>query len=89
MTDLLKNRSPLTLNYKNEPNSILQTYFKVIAPNDSNYTDIECCLTPDEYDQLNGSKLVKLNNDLYYVASVDGYDPLGRNKTKLRLIRKI
>ena len=50
---------------------------------------IECYLSPDEYDQLNGAKLVKLNNDLYYVAAIEGYDPLGRNKTKLRLIRKM
>lgn len=89
LADSLKNKSPLTLSYKNEPNSILQTYFNVIAPNDSNYTDIECYLSPDEYDQLNGAKLVKLNNDLYYVAAIEGYDPLGRNKTKLRLIRKM
>ncbi len=79
----------LTLNYKNEPSSILQTYFNVIAPNDSNYTDIECYLSPDEYEQLNGSKLVKLNNDLYYIGSIEGYDPLGQNKTKLKLIRKV
>lgn len=79
----------LTLSYKNEPNSILQTYFSVIATNESNYTEIECYLSPDEYDELGRSKLVKLNNDLYYIASIEGYDPLGRNKTKLRLIRKI
>lgn len=79
----------LTLSYKSEPNSILQTYFNVIATNESNYTEIECYLSPYEYDGLGRSKLVKLNNDLYYVALIDRYDPLGRNKTKLRLIRKI
>lgn len=79
----------LSLDYYNTPNSILNTYFSIIATDDSNYTYVECYLTPDEYEQLNGGKLVKLNNDLYYIAAIEGYDPTGRNKTKLKLIRKI
>lgn len=89
LTDTISDGNPLILNYKNKPDTILRTYFNVIATNDSNYTDIECFLSPDEYEQLNGSKLVKLNEDLYYIAVIEGYDPLGRNKTRLKLIRKI
>lgn len=78
-----------TLNYYNNSNSILTTYFSIIATDDSNYTYVECYLSSDEYEQLDGNKLVKLNGDLYYVAAVEGYDPMGRNKTKLKLIRKV
>ena len=79
----------LALTYKDQPNSILRTYFTLISTDDSNYTEIECFLTPDEYDRLSVGTLVSLNSDLYYVASIDGYDPVGRNKTKLKLIRKV
>lgn len=85
----LDGQNSLNLNYYDAPNSILSTYFTIIATDDSNYTYVECYLTPDEYEQLDGNKLVKLNGDLYYIASVEGYDPMGRNKTKLKLIRKI
>lgn len=79
----------LHLDYHNKPDSILDTYFSIIATDDSNYTQVECLLTPDEYDQLDGSKLVRLNGDLYYVSSIEGYDPLGLSKTRLKLIRRV
>lgn len=78
----------LMLDYKNKGNTILTTYFTVIASNDTNYTEIECYLTPDEYDRLDGSSLVKWNGDLYYISSIEGYDITEKNKTKLKLIRK-
>jgi len=84
----LEGKQPLLLNYKDEPYSIMRNFFMPIASNNSNYTEIECYLTPDEYERLNGTTLVKYNSDLYYVASVDGYDPTFGNKTRLRLIRK-
>lgn len=79
----------LNLDYKNKSNSILSTYFTVVASNDTNYTEIECYLTPDEYDRLDGSNLVKWNGDLYYISSIEGYDITEKNKTKLKLIRKM
>lgn len=79
----------LNLDYKNKSNSILTTYFTVVASNDTNYTEIECYLTPDEYDRLDGSSLVKWNGDLYYISSIEGYDITDKNKTKLKLIRKM
>lgn len=79
----------LNLNYTNEAYTILTSYFNIIATDNSNYTFVECYLSPDEYEQLDGSKLVKLNGDLYYISAIEGYDPLGHNKTKLRLIRRV
>lgn len=78
----------MTLNYKNEPDSILRNYFLMMVNNNNNYTVAECYLTAQEYADLNKS-LVKLNGDLYHPAEVDGYDPLNRKKCRLKLIRKI
>lgn len=79
----------LILDYENKQNSILTTYFTVISNNDSNYTEIECYLTADEYEKLNGNSMVKFNGDLYYISSLSGYDPTMANPTKLKLIRKV
>lgn len=75
------------LNYRNEPNTIMRNYFLLLTGN-KHYTIIECYLTPQEYANLN-SCLVKFNGDLYNVAEVDGYDPQGKRKARLKLIRKI
>lgn len=79
----------LSLDYHDKKGSILKTYFNIIASNDSNYTYVECYLTPDEYERLSGAAIVQFNGDLYYVAAVEGYDPTNRDKTKLKLIRKL
>lgn len=77
----------MILNYKNNPASILNNYFTVFVNSDANFTTVECFLTPDEYYKL--PCLVRLNGDLYNVADIDGYDPLGKKKATLKLIRKI
>lgn len=77
----------LILSYENEPNTLLKKYF-FLLDNNSHYTEIECYLTPEEYEKINLS-LVKFNGDLYNVASVDGYDPMCRKPAKLLLIPKI
>jgi hypothetical protein len=78
----------LHLNYKNQPDTLLRSFFSIVATNESHYTEIECFLSPEEYEQLDGSTTVQFNGDLYYVAAIEGYDPLGMNKTKLKLIKK-
>jgi len=77
------------LNYKNQPKTILDNYFTILINSSSHYTEAEAYLTPTQYEALDGSLMAKFNGDLYYVAEISGYDPSGRNKTKLKLIRKI
>ena len=78
----------LHLNYKNQADTLMLSFFNVIATNSSNYTEVECYLLPEEYERMDGSTMIRFNDDLYYVASVENYDPLNRSKTKLKLIRK-
>jgi hypothetical protein len=78
------------LDYKNKPNSILSNYFTLLGiGSESHYTEVEAYLTPYQYSNLDGSYMVKFNNDLYYAAEIEGYDPQNKNKSKLKLIRKI
>ena len=76
------------LDYENKKASILRNYFKIFVNSASNYSEIELYLTPVQYAKLNGVALVRLNGDLYQVAEITGYDPTGKNKTKIKLIRK-
>lgn len=78
----------LMLNYKNEHDSIMKSFFLLLTNNDNSYTIVDCYLTAEEYSRLNKS-LVKLNGDLYHIAEVDGYDPLKKGQGTMKLIRKI
>lgn len=77
------------LNYKDEKLTILYNYFTLLINGSSHYTEVEGYLTPSQYEALNGSVTAMFNGDLYYVAELSGYDPLGKNKTKIKLIRMI
>lgn len=77
------------LNYKNHQFTILDNYFTLLINGASHYTEVSAYLTPLQYQALNGSIMAMFNGDLYYVAELSGYDPTGRNKTTIKLIRKI
>lgn len=77
------------LNYKNQPYTILDNYFTVLINGSSHYTELEGFVTPAMYVQLDGSIMAMFNGDLYFIAELGGYDPTRRNKTNIKLIRKI
>lgn len=77
----------ITLNYENKPRTILSTYFTVLVNGGSHYTELEGYLTPVQYEALGDSVAAIFNGDIYQIAEVSGYDPQGRNKTKIKLIR--
>jgi hypothetical protein len=77
------------LNYKNQRLSILNNFFMLLISGSSHYTEVEGYLTPEQYEALDESISAMFNGDLYYIAELSGYDPTGRNKTKIKLIRKV
>lgn len=79
----------VTLNYKNDSQTLLTEYFNISPMLSSNYVTIECYLTPQEYLLLKNGSLVRFDDDLYIVGNIDGFDPSGNNLTKLKLIKKI
>lgn len=95
VSDTYLGKLPMRLDYKsqmqnidsNKIPSILDSYFILFADADNSYTTVECFLDAEEYNAIPNS-LIKLNGDLYYTAEIDGYEPSGRKKTTLKLIRK-
>ncbi len=87
VSNTYKGDKTLELNYEDKPNSIMRNYFMLLT-NERNYTSVECYLSPEEYADL-GNSYIKFNGDLYIVAEADGYDPMGKTKTKLKLIKKM
>lgn len=76
------------LSYKKEGPTILNNFYSVFTDAGSHYTEVEGYLSPAQYEAINGSTAAEFNNDIYYVAEVVGYDPEGRNKTTIKLIKK-
>jgi hypothetical protein len=79
----------ITLDYKGGKLSILDRFFTLLITGSSHYTKVEGYLSPAQYEALNGTTYAMFNGDLYYIAELSGYDPSGRNKTEIKLIRKI
>ena len=77
------------LNYKNKRLTILDNFFTILINGSSHYTEVEGYLTAEQYEAFNGVIMAMFNGDIYYVAELSGYDPTGRNKTKIKLIRRI
>lgn len=87
VSDAFMGNKTLKLNYEDEPNSVMREYFTLLT-HDKEYTSVECYLTPEEYEMLNRA-YIRLNGDLYNVVDADGFDPIGKQKTKLKLIKKL
>lgn len=75
------------LDYMNERNGLLYRYFNVEADNSLDAVEFECYLSAMEYNRIKNGNSIKINSDVYRVMSVTGYDPSGRNKTKIKAIR--
>lgn len=79
----------VVMNYRSEQGSLLNRYFNVVPRTDSNYMTIEVYITPFEYIMLKNGAFVKVDDDLYIVSEIQGYDPSGANMTELKLIKKV
>jgi len=79
----------MELSYEDKNDTILGKYFSILVDASSHYTEVECYITAEDYTKLDGSVYIRFNGDLYYIAEISGYDPSQKNKTKLKLIRRI
>lgn len=77
------------MNYKQEAGSMIDKYFNIIPMVDSNFAIVECYITPFEYYQLKNGCMVKVDDDLYIVSEITGFDPTGNNLTTLKLIKVV
>lgn len=74
------------LNYNNGVNTLLGKYFNIDVDSGSDEVEIEVYLTPEEYKLISSGSFVHFDDNLYKVLEIQGYDPLGVNATKLKLL---
>ena len=74
------------LNYNNGVNTLLGKYFNIDINSASDEVEVEVYLTPNEYKQISTGASVHFDDNIYKVLEIQGYDPLGANPTKLKLI---
>lgn len=79
----------INLSYKDTEASLLTEFFNIEARLASNYITVNTYLNPEEYQLIKKGALVHVDSDLYIPVSIDGYDPVGGNQTKLKLMKKI
>lgn len=76
------------LSYKEKGNTLLTNFFNVFYDTDTNYCKFNSYLTSEEYLQLkNGANLI-IDDDVYIVIELKGYDCSGNNKTEITAMKK-
>jgi hypothetical protein len=78
----------VNLSYKTTESSLLDRYFNLYTDVSGEYVELETYLTAEEYLKLTKGVGVKYDYNIYLLSSISGFDPSGKNKTKLKLIRK-
>lgn len=87
VSNVLPGRS--VLDYKDAPRTIMRNYFSLLIDAASHYTTVEVYLPPALYARIGPATGARFNGDLYYIAGVEKYDPSGRERATLKLIRRI
>ena len=85
-TDTYDNYS---ISYRKQVGTLLDKFFNIIPMTDSNFATVEVYITPMEYNMLKNGSMAKIDNDLYMVSEITGYDPTGNNTTTLKLIKVV
>jgi hypothetical protein len=83
----------LAINYKNfnpfliKNNSIIDNFFNVKLSS-GHTTTVPLYLPNEYYSKLKNNTRFKMNDDLYQIQEVKGFDPLENNETQLILIKE-
>ena len=77
------------LNYKQQIGSMVDRYFNILPMTDSNFALVDVYITPFEYNMIKNGAMVRVDNDLYIVSEIQGYDCTGNNLTNLKLIKVV
>lgn len=78
----------LDLSYKFPKNedTLLSRFFNTTQDTSISKMTVECYLTTEEFLMIKNGSKVRIDDSLYIVTSIDGYDPYGFSKTKLTLV---
>lgn len=81
----IPNQDNLTLK---EDGTIITNFYSFTNINSKNDgEEVECYISPIQYNQLLNGARVQYNDDIYTVVKINGYDPTNNNPTKLLLIQ--
>lgn len=78
---------PFELSYKDNDTSILHYFFNISKNRTSNFIEINCYITADEYNKFKNGWNVILDDDIYQVVEVTGYNPKGDTQATLVLMK--
>lgn len=73
-------------NTNNKKQTLLTNYFNISYDTSSNIVNVECYLTPIEYQSLQKGTSVKLDSDLYTILEIQ-FDVSGNSLSKMRLMK--
>lgn len=79
----------VNISYKTNEKSIATEYFNIQPLLSSNIVQLDIYISPEEHKMIKGGALIKFDSDLYIPIQIDGYDPTGRNLTRITLIKKV
>jgi hypothetical protein len=75
------------LSYSITGQTITDRFFNLLRSADTFTVEVEAYLSGSDYVKLNSGARVQINSDVYYLASIENYDPTRKNLTKLILIK--
>lgn len=78
----------LSYHFPVDKDTLLSRFFNIFYDTDINKITFECYLTTQEYMDILGGAYVRVDDDLYIVTEVSGYDPTGYNLVKITAVKK-
>lgn len=73
------------LTYENGEKTLLNRFFNIDYNSSNEIVNVDCYLSPIEYKKILDGGAVLLDDNIYKVMKISGFDPNGINKTKLQL----
>lgn len=68
--------------------TILSKFFNIYYDADTNYVVFKAYITTQEYIDLKNGAYVRIDDDIYIVTEIKGFDPTGNNMTEIKAIKK-
>lgn len=76
------------LSYKEKGDTLLTNYFNIFYDADTNYIKFDAYLTSEEYIQIKNGANIIVDDDVYIVIELNGYDCSGNNPTTITAMKK-
>ena len=78
----------MELNYKDRQSNILSNFFNLSQSVESQYVEVECYLTAEEYFHLKNGADIIFDSDVYKVVEISQYSVSRRNPSTIKMMKK-